>query len=112
MSTVILLERGPWPTGIASTLNGNYIIDGKNWISISEGMNLKDAKVYYETLVKQKLTLKLKDLPSKQWEVRSSSGESVYIVRLWNNGWTCNCLGYQYRKSCRHIEECKQLMKG
>lgn len=40
--------------------------------------------------------------------VRSSDGASWYRVRLLPGGqWTCECRGYHYRASCRHIDTAK-----
>lgn len=38
--------------------------------------------------------------------VTSSSGDKTYIVRLKNGiAMICNCPGFEYRGSCRHIKE-------
>lgn len=38
------------------------------------------------------------------WSVAGSKG-SKYIVIRTKNKWTCTCPGFQFRKSCRHIQE-------
>lgn len=40
--------------------------------------------------------------------VPSSSG-GEYKVRLLNGSWTCECLGYHYRRVCRHINHLKKV---
>jgi hypothetical protein len=40
--------------------------------------------------------------------VRSSDGSSEYLVRLLPGGqWTCECRGYHYRSTCRHVDTAK-----
>ena len=34
--------------------------------------------------------------------VQSSDGSTAYLVK---REWTCTCPGWQYRRTCRHIDE-------
>ena len=45
------------------------------------------------------------------WKVLSSNGKDYYIVRIRFNGLACNCLGYVYRGTCRHIKLVAPLIK-
>jgi hypothetical protein len=38
------------------------------------------------------------------WTVDGSRGSKYTVVRT-RNKWTCTCSGFQFRKSCRHIQE-------
>lgn len=38
------------------------------------------------------------------WSVSGSRGSTYTVIRTQNN-WTCTCAGFQFRKSCRHIQE-------
>ncbi len=38
------------------------------------------------------------------WSVDGSRGSKYTVVRT-QNKWTCTCAGFQFRKSCRHIQE-------
>ena len=57
--------------------------------------------------------MKIKDL-NKRGEVvcvaRSSDGERVYEVRKEAKSLTCECKGFQFRRSCRHIKEYLERM--
>jgi hypothetical protein len=69
--------------------------------------------VIYEESTKKKLVLKLKgNVTERQWEIKSSSEENkIYIVRLWTwGGWTCDCLGFMYRRTCKHTDKCKIMI--
>jgi hypothetical protein len=48
-----------------------------------------------------------KDAP-KTWVVEGSKGSKYTVVRS-KNIWTCTCPGFQFRKSCRHVTELKDL---
>lgn len=38
------------------------------------------------------------------WAVTGSKGSRYTVIRT-RNKWTCTCSGFQFRKSCRHIQE-------
>lgn len=38
------------------------------------------------------------------WTVDGSRGSQYNVIRN-KNKWTCTCSGFQFRKSCRHIQE-------
>ena len=43
---------------------------------------------------------------TKNWTVQGSRGNQYVVVRS-NNSWSCTCPGFQFRKTCRHIKECR-----
>jgi hypothetical protein len=45
---------------------------------------------------------------SKTWVVEGSRGSKYTVVQS-KNIWTCTCPGFQFRKSCRHVTELKDL---
>lgn len=48
-----------------------------------------------------------------QWEVKSDSRKGgSYIVTLINGHYECNCLGFTYRKFCRHVNGVKEKQNG
>lgn len=44
------------------------------------------------------------DTTAQTWEVTGSRGDR-YLVTRDAGGWSCDCKGFQFRKSCRHITE-------
>jgi hypothetical protein len=42
------------------------------------------------------------DTTAQTWEVTGSRGDR-YLVTRDAAGWSCDCKGFQFRKSCRHI---------
>lgn len=44
------------------------------------------------------------DTDVKTWEVPGSKGNK-YIVTRSNQGWSCTCPGFQFRRQCKHVSE-------
>lgn len=42
-----------------------------------------------------------------KWEVKGSSGNE-YVVKLVGEKYVCNCKGFTYRKTCRHVDQIKK----
>ena len=42
------------------------------------------------------------------FKVKSKSKGSTYMVTLQNGKFSCDCMGFQYRKACRHASEVKK----
>ena len=41
---------------------------------------------------------------TETWSIDGSRGSKYTVIRT-RNKWTCTCPGFQFRKSCRHIQE-------
>ena len=41
------------------------------------------------------------------WQVDGSKG-NVYTVTRNGEKWSCTCVGFQFRKICKHIKECSE----
>jgi len=70
--------------------NGFSILHKKNilWIKDLQG---------------KKATVKV-DPEYRQWTVKGSKGNEYLVIRQ-KGSYTCTCLGYTFRKNCRHIAE-------
>jgi len=93
--------------------NISIIVLNGHWFRVTKFFTLEVARKIYEKLFEnQPITIKSRT-NVKVYKVKSSKGDKYYkIVNNGNNNWTCNCLGFTYRRRCRHIEECKQQEKG
>lgn len=38
-------------------------------------------------------------------KIKSSNGKSTYTVLYDNGNWNCECIGFSYRKTCKHVKE-------
>ena len=45
-----------------------------------------------------------------RWEVKGSKGDS-YVVEFKGGQWKCNCLGFGWRRGCKHVETIKSNIK-
>jgi hypothetical protein len=73
----------------------------------------KFIKVKHEALDSYGATVvldvpKANDLPS--WQVVSDSGKT-YTVTLESGRYTCNCIGFAYRNSCKHSKQIAEMNK-
>jgi hypothetical protein len=48
------------------------------------------------------------DVDTQTWSVEGSRGSRYTVIRT-RSSWTCTCSGFQFRKSCRHITELKNV---
>jgi hypothetical protein len=51
-------------------------------------------------------TIQLTEDESKTWTVQGSRGSQYVVVRS-KNSWSCNCPGFQFRRSCKHVTQIK-----
>jgi len=67
-----------------------------------------------KTLQSEEITLQSEEITlqstNPQWQVKSDSGK-VYTVELISGKYSCNCVGYGYRNSCRHSKEIAEMNK-
>lgn len=70
--------------------NGFSILHKKNILWIRDSLG-------------KQTTVKI-DPDYKQWTVKGSKGNEYLVIRQ-KGLYNCNCTGFQYRKSCRHITE-------
>ena len=71
--------------------NGFSVINMKNVVDISSNA-FQEYKFTTDSSV-------------RVWTVTGSKGNE-YTVKLQNGEYSCECIGFQYRKHCKHITEC------
>ena len=87
---------------VVTTSSGTYAVSGSNWIPVSVGTKISDLD-WVDT------SPKIKRYKLQTWEVESTSRKkpgkiNKYTVRF-DGLYSCTCLGYTYRRKCRHITE-------
>ena len=79
------------------------IIKGFDWFEVSPDIKDKAYEIAKERHNKSKKIVVSND---KTYKVMGSSGEE-YIVKLKNDNYSCTCVGYGFRRYCKHIDEVK-----
>lgn len=86
-----------------STIDGKtYVIPG--WHEVPAGTTLKEVYEHWE-----------QDLPKQEKKpahtirevLDSSTGDKTYIVTFDGRWWNCECVGFGFRRDCRHVKETK-----
>ena len=83
---------------VIKTNSGNYAVSGSNWKSVPEGTELKDIKWI-------DIRPNIKKSKPMSWKVKD------YTVTFNKNFYSCDCLGYTYRRSCKHITEVSESFR-
>ena len=90
--------KGSMNPTVVETSAGTFAVSGSNWKSVPLGTNLKDLK-WINT------NPKIKKSKPISWKVKD------YTVIFDKNFYSCNCLGYTYRRKCKHITELSNRFK-
>ena len=101
--------KGSLNPTVVNTISGTYAVSGSNWISVPEETTLKDLN-WIDT------SPKIKRTKLQKWEVKSPSKSrpgkfNTYLVKFDGN-YSCSCLGYTYRRKCKHIKQISDSFKN
>ena len=101
--------KGSLNPTVVNTISGTFAVSGSNWVSVPDGTTMKDLN-WIDT------SPKIKRTKLQKWEVKSPSKSrpgkfNTYLVKF-DGMYSCNCLGYTYRRKCKHITEVSELFKG
>jgi hypothetical protein len=80
------------------------VVDGK-WLPISRTVTLDMLRAAW----KGRNPRQTKPT-AERWEVKGSKGDK-YIVEYKGGTWKCDCLGFGWRGSCKHVETIKSNQK-
>ena len=84
---------------VIKTNSGNYAVSGSNWKSVPVGTKLKDIK-WVNT------SPKVKKSKLMSWKVKD------YTVIFNKDFYSCTCLGYTYRRKCKHITKISESFRS
>ena len=93
------------------TLNGKkYIMPG--WYELDDNEKLPNIKDIKHIMPDIPIKDNIPNIDSnKVYKVMSSKGNKEYEVNMNISGsLECSCMGYGFRRRCRHIEEVKSLL--
>ena len=94
-------------TGATLLCGGSVVIETDRQISIDE-LDKFIIPVWKEQLMPDFLANEAVE-PEEFYEtqITGSNGDN-YLVRLENNYWSCGCVGFGFRRKCKHIEAAKE----
>ena len=96
---IMIVVKGHWNPTVIKTSTGTFAVSGSNWVPVPNGTELKDIK-WVNTSPKVKKTKPM------SWKVKD------YTVRWGGSFYSCTCLGYTYRRKCKHITEVSNKFKS
>ena len=90
------------PPTIVETQNGRWAVAGNQWLPIPKNVTLDMLRDAWK---------KPKPAPrpvskNGMWKVLGSKGES-YTVTSEAGQWSCSCVGFGFRRKCKHIDSIK-----
>ena len=54
-------------------------------------------------------TMKAPDKRSETFVIQGSKPGTTYTVTRNETNWSCSCVGFGFRKDCKHVRECKNV---
>lgn len=89
---------------IINLLDKRYAILDGQWFEVPEKTTIEQVREYWipDTSYRKKENPK-----EGKWEVKSYKGDKKYTVTFKNGAYSCTCIGFQYRRNCKHIEHIK-----
>jgi len=106
--------KGIYPPVIfTSTISDKvFAVTGASWIEIPNIMTLEEVRTgWTDTMPQVKQEDNFKSI-TQEWEVKSSKGDKTYMVTNHFGSWYCTCVGFGYRRKCRHVSEIKIKLKS
>jgi len=91
--------KGSMNPTVINTVDGTFAVSGSNWVDVPVGTKLKDIK-WVNT------SPKVKKSKLMSWKVKD------YTVSFNGTFYSCTCLGYTYRRKCRHIKQISDSFKN
>ena len=78
-----------------------WAVSGQFWVAVPETATLGSIDEYmiYKPRIREVV-----ETEAKTWNVAGSKGKN-YTVSFDGHIWRCNCVGFAFRRKCRHINE-------
>jgi len=96
------------PPAIVNLASGKrFAISGSTWIEVPNSITLENVDEYMVYKPRKASVLS----GTRSWKVENNKGK-VYTVKAKNGSWSCDCLGFTYRRKCRHVAVTKEENKA
>ena len=89
------------PPGLSVVDGQKYVIPG--WHKVSMDTTLEEVYTHWSNGIKKKE----KDMTIIERDVISERSGEVYKVVYANGVWGCSCVGFGFRRTCKHIQKIK-----
>ena len=97
------------PPVVINTVSGRYAVYGSQWFLVDASFTMQDA---FDRWVMKSYASQESHIPSaKSWKVKNSKGSGFYTVSYADKRWNCSCVGFGFRRDCKHIQQIKQNEK-
>lgn len=94
--------RSYLPPTVIEVNSGTYVVSGSQWIPAPKGTTLKEVN-WISTRPKKEAPM---IITTSRWSVVGSNGAN-YEVRFEHGMWNCSCVGFGFRRKCKHIDQIK-----
>lgn len=86
--------------------NKKYAIHGnpRTWHIVDDSVTIDDLLKQWEPARPKAVHRKTMH---KQWKVPNSKGNGEYTV-IFDGAWSCDCVGFGFRRDCKHIRTIKK----
>jgi hypothetical protein len=116
LNSYVLGHEGPVATTVTGIVDSATRFTPPNFVRIvtdfDSPVRIREIPLYRVTNIKYadgtSVQQEATEHDTQTWVVEGSRGSRYTVVRS-KNIWTCTCPGYQFRKSCRHVTELKDL---
>jgi hypothetical protein len=98
-----------YPHAIVNLGNKTYACPG--WFEVPSNTVCKDL-LKMDFGVEKEEIIEIKESPKIERLVTSSDGKNQYTVKFNGLHWNCTCVGFGFRRYCKHIEEVKLELKN
>lgn len=98
---MITIQSSLAPT-VITVNSGTYVVSGSQWIPVPAGTTLKDVNWISNRPKKEEPMI----ITTSRWPVVGSNGAN-YEVRYEHGLWNCSCVGFGFRRKCKHIDQIK-----
>ena len=78
------------------------------WETVPMDCTYDDIRPYY---TKKEYLKEVDTSQNNEFQILNSKGNGSYTVVVKNGQWSCGCVGYGFRRKCKHIEIAKQIKK-
>lgn len=100
-----------WPPLLANMPSGRYAISGGTWLRVPEDTAFEDLHLW---MVVKPLESAPAPTAGQTWTVRGSKGDEYTVTQSASDSrqifFSCTCVGYGYRRKCKHIEGIKNKL--